>query len=684
MGSSTSQLVLGMVLRFTDQGSTGAIRAINGVQQALNSIVRGGASAANTAARVAQSMQGMGAASNAAGRNLQISGDLLVTWGQRAAGAAAASNSAARGLDGVASSGAAAARGLDRASSSSAAAARGAEQVTNNASAATRALNSMRQAGGVAGGLQGYLSGIAGYTAGKAVLAGPVRETMNYDRNLANVVLTAAPKGASLSQLTAIHKQLNEGVMAAIRPNEGGGGGSRDSALEGLKTLIASGKYKDVNAALKDLKWVQKGVSAFAAQPIDIANLIISGKNIGVSAQRTLEITGASGKDGQFETRNMAKHIPTWIPYAQSYGMNGEQALIEVVTMAQAAMRSAGSPDRAAINVKNALQKLLSNDTVNDAKKLGIDLRGSIAQAVAKGASPPDAFGNLLEQQMVKNPNYQKTLKQLQTATGADKQQALEAMATIYKGAGFSSLIQDMQATAGWSDFLAQRHAKENSTTELRGNAKNSGGMVDENMAYVKTLPSFDVEALAAEKDNAMQTAMDKVNPLLGGMAEWLSAMAKDYPTMAAATWGATTALTALATAAGAASLAQRLGGAGAGAAGGMAQAMLARIGITSLAGAGAAGLAAAGGIAVGTVLHNAIEGTAVGDKVGQMVTELWAFVGSKNAQDALAATRQIEAAQAMKEAAEAWKTARPSVHLDGRQLDAELQDIQNFKARRQ
>jgi hypothetical protein len=677
MGSATSQLILGMVLRFTDQGSGAATKALDGVQRTLDAVRKGGSGAAGAIVSAASKLRDVAQSGQQASTTADAAARSLERVNKSSSGAAQATNDVAKGAGSAASA-------LERIASSRAA--EGAAKVSKEATGATAALDKMRQAAdGIKGGLQGYLSGIAAYTAGKAVLSGPVRETMGYERQLANVALTAAPKGATVDQLKALQKQLDAGIMAAIRPSEGGGGGSRDSAMEGLNALIASGKYKDVGAALKDLKWVQKGATAFAAQPLDIANTIIAGQNMGVSAQRTLEIVGASGKDGAFETRNMAKHLPTWLPYAQSYGMKGEQGLIEIVTAAQAAMQSAGTADEAGTNVKNGLQKLLANDTVQDAKKLGIDLRGSIAQAVSKGVSPADAFGNLLEQQMVKNPNYQKTIKQLQTAKGAEKQQSLEAMATIFKGAGFSSIVQDMQASSFWSSFLAQRHAKENSTMDLRGNAKKSGGLVDENMAYVKTLPSFDAEVLAAEKANAMQTAMDKVNPLLGSMADWLSGMAKDYPTMAAATWGATTALTALAAAAGAASLAQMLGGGGAGAAGGMAKAIFSRLGLGAmgLAGAGTVGLVGAGAYGVGSVINSSIEGTAVHDKLGELVTEFMAFFGNQNAQDALAATRQADAAQALKEAAEALKNARPRVYLEGRQLDAEIQSFQTFEARR-
>ena len=53
--------------------------------------------------------------------------------------------------------------------------------------------------------------------------------------------------------------------------------------------------------------------------------------------------------------------------------------------------------------------------------------------------------------------------------------------------------------------------------------------------------------------------------------------------------------------------------------------------------------IGAAGGYAIGTMVSKAIEGTKAGDWVGEKVTQLWAGLGSEEAQQALEAQQKYD-----------------------------------------
>lgn len=668
MGNSTSQLALGILLRFTDQGSSAATKAIDGVQKALDSVTRGGAKTSGSAAKVEQSMRGMGGAAEVAGR----------------------------GLDGL--------------GSASAVAARGAEQVTRQADAAKGSLDKMAQAadraakagktvtpgtgagggpprgengrflpqGGIAG--NGGMAAITGAMAAKMVLAGPVRETMSYERQLAHLANTGAP-GSSLAERQALMKTMDAGIMGAVQA----GGGSREGAMGTLDRMVASGAYKSPQDALKDLPALIKAGTASGADPGELADVVIKARQtMGITdMDSVLNKAMKAGQLGGFEIKDMAKWLPAQMAAAKAAGLSGESGLTAILAANQASVVTAGSKDEAGNNLVNLLGKINSEDTANNAKKLGIDLTGALAAARAKGTNGLDAFVNLTEQTVGKDARFQELQKKAKNATG-DEQKAMYAdMANIIAGSSIGKIIVDRQAQMALIGVMQQRLAQgDASTGSMRGSIDTAKAekTVPKAHELIASTADYKREQLAAAKANAMQNAMDQVNPLLGGMADILSGIAKDYPVLAAATWGATAALTALSAAAGAASLANLLtGGAGAGGVAGQVLSGASRL-LTPAAGAAAFGV----GYGAGSLIYDhAIAGTSGGDRLGEFLVSIAGFLGNQEAKNALLINRQNDAAQAMKDAADELKRVRPAVYVDPQQLDREMQQYQSFEARR-
>lgn len=416
-------------------------------------------------------------------------------------------------------------------------------------------------AGGMGGALRTAVGLGGAYQAGKMVLQAPISRTMDYSMELAHAsnVMFA---GQSVAGRIAAKQQINDAVMDGVRQAKGGV--TRDDALLGVKTLGASGVFgDDPAAAFKMLPTLTKAAAANNAQVVDMANIAIKAKQtMGLTnTSRILDIAAQGGIEGQFELRDMAKWLPQQMAYAKRTGLHGEAGFATLVAANQISMNTAGSTDEAGNNLKNLLAKVNSADTANDAKKLKIDLAGSLAAAQAKGVGGLDAFLNLTDQVAAKDARLVKLRAQAKNASGDDLRGNLAAQQGILEGSAIGKIIQDQQAMSALVALLNGRQK----FGEIRDKSLAANGTNDDLLKVIADEPGAKAQLAAAEAANNMQTALNKVNPLLGAAADGFSSLSREYPVLAAAIAGTTLATTALAASATAASIALLMVGKGGG-----------------------------------------------------------------------------------------------------------------------
>lgn len=594
--------VINLTLRYRDGGSANAKRALETVERALAGTSREGKGAAQQAARVAEQFRNLG--------NLRPN-DRVPRW-FRSIGTEAA------------------------------AAAGRIEQLTR----------------GIGRAVTAWGQGAAGLAAGRAVLADPIRQGMDYDRQLRNVANTAYA-GQSIDARRAGMAQINTGVMAAIRA----GGGTREGTLGTLDRLVASGQY-NAAGAIAELPTLNRFSTASAADSGALADIAIRARQnfrMGNTSD-TLDMAMRAGQLGGFELRDMARWLPQQMAAASTLGMGGASDFAALLAANQAAVTTAGSRDEAGNNLVNLLAKINSQDTSNDAKKLGIDLSGSLAAARANGTNALDAFVNLTDQIAGRDKRYIAARDRARNATGTDQRAAMESMVDLLQGSAVGKIVQDRQALMALVGILGNRDSMKGIRGEL-GNARGTGA---DAFALMAESPSYKAELLAAEKANAMQTALDRINPILGTLAEQTAQLIQEFPNLSAAVIATTTALTALAAAAGvAAGVGVLTKGGGAAAAAGAGAAAAATAGRLRTAavlaggmplsawGASAGTAAAAGGgvlaagaagYGVGTLINdNLVTGTAVGEAIGEGIARLMAFFGSEEARQAVEVNVRVE-----------------------------------------
>lgn len=408
---------------------------------------------------------------------------------------------------------------------------------------------------GMGNALKAAISVVTAYQAGKMVLQGPVSRTMNYSTELAHASNTLFA-GKSVAERIAAKQQINNAVMDGVRSAKGGV--TREDSLAGVKALGNSGEFgDDPKTAFAMLPTLTRAAAANNASVVDMANIAIKAKaTMGLTnVDRLMDMAAQGGIEGQFETRDMAKWLPQQMAYAKRSGLQGESGFATLVAANQIAMKTAGSSDEAGNNLKNLLSKVNSPDTANDAKKLGIDLSGSLAAARKKGVGGLDAFLNLTDQVAAKDSRLVKLREQAKGAKGDDLRANLTAQADILQGSAVGKIVQDQQAMSALVALLNGR----GDFNKIRDKVMTANGTNADMLEVVANEAGTKAQLAAAEAANNMQTALDKVNPLLGLVADGFSSLSQEFPTLAAALTGSALATTALAASATSASIALAL-----------------------------------------------------------------------------------------------------------------------------
>jgi hypothetical protein len=164
-----------------------------------------------------------------------------------------------------------------------------------------------------------------------------------------------------------------------------------------------------------------------------------------------------------------------------------------------------------------------------------------------------------------KNKRYNELRGRAQTGSDADKRATAEQMANILQGSAVGQIIQDRQALMGLLAMMNNRAYVKDIETKIDPRTGAAVGTGDANFDLMRGTAQFNAQALDNEKIVAQDAAFSKLMPALTSTTEGMTSLAREYPTLTTAVSASTTALTALAAAAGGSALIQVLtkGGAG-------------------------------------------------------------------------------------------------------------------------
>lgn len=604
-------------------------------------------------------------------------------------------------------------------------------ELARNTQHATSLAERMERAWGRTGNMvKGVASGFAAVQAARYVLSDPMAQSRNYGLSLARAANTAFGDRDQAGWAAGV-KDINAMVVGSLRS----GGGSRDAVLGALNEMLSSGKV-DANQAKTALPIVAKYATASGAAPNELAQIVVRALQAGfkeADIARLLDMALVAGQKGGFELQDMAKWLPKLMAAGTQSGLGGFEGYARILASAEASLTTAGSRDEAGNNLLNLLMKINSADTAKDASKLGIDLSGTLANARDKGMNSLDAFVALVDKVASSDTRLVALRKKAAGETGEERSASLQSQADILQGGAIGKIVQDRQALLALVAELNQRGY----IKDTMGSINQANGQVgDTFFSRIASTPAFQVQQQENAKLIAQDTALAEVNGKLGQFAGGMVSLYEKYPGMAAVFEAAKLAVAAMAAAAagaagalfllgGGRALAGAGAGAGAAAAGGGAAAAAARAGATSTlwngpvggaaAAAGGGGLALAGAAAMplgvlgaGVMMSerlNSVQGltdriNSRNDRLREL-TELATLDGKPGKYggeiDALTTDRETLRSRygeqigggrgvvnpGMPSAPPVAPEVKVNVYLDGREMNAHVEEETNYQARR-
>lgn len=412
-------------------------------------------------------------------------------------------------------------------------------------------LSTLQRGGAVAGAVVG-----AGY-----VMQRPVRDAMQYEKDLAQLSINAYdnPDDRKTGQNT---------LRSMISKTAKQYGQTTDDVLTGLNSLMASGKYKGKSDAETEknlenaLRAAAEAAQASGGDILDFAQLSIAAKSKNISEREYMGYAVQAGKEGNFETRDLAKHLSTQSGMLPSDPANRQRQASQLMALNQVAMSTAGTADQAGNNVTNLLSKMGAESTKKTFKKdYGINLDERYLEGAKTGKTRFDVFGEALNEAMQKDIRYKKVISDLgKTNNSGEREQILLSQQGILEQSALSNILPDMQALAAGVAFATQLKEFNRITT---ANQEKGLQSLTEDAGTMRDTAGYGVNQLTVTKKNSEFEAMGGFNEALGDVSIKLSKYADEYPKIAEAVAGATVAISALAVAAGGAALVQFTGGKG-------------------------------------------------------------------------------------------------------------------------
>lgn len=384
----------------------------------------------------------------------------------------------------------------------------------------------------------------AGLAVGASMAARPIKDTADYQRELAYLANTAYAD----RDITG-RQQGMDNIHAAIKDSLKYGG-TKETAMEALSEIVSKGKVS-VDDALKLLPTVQQNAMATGASSLDIAQLVNAGLNYGINPEQIqdfIDYANASGKAGGFELRDMAQYAPQIFSAAKGAGIEGMDGAKEIFKYLQQVYNVSGGSAETATNTINFLKKLNSQDTINraekieyvdpkDGKKKGIDLIGSMKNYMASGQNTVEAFLSIVDQVLANDKEYQKLKQAVDKAKDKDaKKAALERIAGYVEGSKIGELVADQQAWMGLYGIRSQTQTAKNIDDSYL--TAKGGTAIDGQLILNQAATKFEIASNATEMSK--YEAFKNTTDFTGDVAQKLADYASSYPGLTNALVGAT------------------------------------------------------------------------------------------------------------------------------------------------
>jgi TP901 family phage tail tape measure protein len=323
---------------------------------------------------------------------------------------------------------------------------------------------------------------ILGTVGAVMTVAAPVKESMEFEHRLAGIGNIAEMTN---QQVTGLGKSV---LRTGVEVNQ-----TSSAMLDAYNVLL--GKGLDSGRATALLGIIGKTSTGEQASIEDMSTttfaLLDNLKVAESQIPKSMDMLAQAGKEGAFELKDMARYFPQLTAQAATLGLKGTEAVGTLGAALQVAMKGAGSPEEAATNLRNFLQKATAPDTIKNFAKMGVNLEASLKKAVAGGANPLEYLLGLI-----------------QKVTKGDKFKV-------------GQLFGDMQV----QNFLAPMMQHMEEYREIKQKALGASGVVDRDFANMMATGTERVKHARVELGRLAVTLGTVLLPALGDAADKFGAV---------------------------------------------------------------------------------------------------------------------------------------------------------------
>jgi hypothetical protein len=311
-------------------------------------------------------------------------------------------------------------------------------------------------------------------------------------------------------------------------------GMARNDVADVVNQLVGAGM--ELSKALEYAPVAAKFVVGQGSNGADTAKMINAlGQNAKITdakqMQQALEAIAYQGQAGSFEASDMAKWFPELLAEMGKNGITGMDAVTQLGAMLQVQMKTAGSSDEAANNLKNWMGKIGSTDTVQAYKKAGIDYKGSMQTGLQNGMSTLETSMALAQKYIqATDPKRAAAMAEATSKISkeADPEKAKAMMTSLEESLRTGDLFADMQVKAALTAFMQNKALY----AQLKNDSRDATGILDKNLSERRESSSQKWAEMAQSMDDAMRSVGDALRPVTDTVADALTKVTKSITSM--------------------------------------------------------------------------------------------------------------------------------------------------------
>ena len=362
-------------------------------------------------------------------------------------------------------------------------------------------------------------SGIGQAVAGVGAAAVPTTISAGYQAIIRDIAIKAD---------VANKPQEQEMTRAIIQTSQDTGMGRNDVA-DLVNQLVGAGM--ELDKALAYAPVAAKFAVGQGSGGEDTAKMIMAlQQNAKISdpkvMEKALEGIALQGQAGSFEAADMAKWFPSLLAGMERLGISGPDSVAQLGAMLQVQMKTAGSSDEAANNLKNWMEKIGSGDVVKAYKDAGIDYNASLNTGIQDGMSTLES-SFALAQRYVEATNPEQAKKMAEATAKISKEtdpaKAQAMLDSLEKALRTGDIFADMQVKAALTAYAANRGLYE----KLKTDAKDATGILDKNLAERRETSAQMWREMGHAVDDSMRAIGDAIRPATDMAAQGLTWVAR-------------------------------------------------------------------------------------------------------------------------------------------------------------